>query len=60
MILKRFCTGGVQNEEDWCLKWFIAVPSVPDGGSENLSQSESATPERFCTMVSRMSKMGKL
>ena len=25
------------------------VPSVPDRGAELLSQSESATPEQFCT-----------
>jgi hypothetical protein len=36
---------------------FVVVPSVPDVGSEPLSQSESATPEMFCTGVSRLSKM---
>ena len=36
---------GVQNG-------FVVVPSVPDGGSKILSQSESATPEQFCTIVS--------
>ena len=30
-----------------CPKWFGVEPSVPDGGSENLSQSESATPENI-------------
>ena len=48
---------GVQNEIEWCPKWFGVVPSVPDEGSELLSQSECATPEQFCTIVSRLSKM---
>ena len=30
------------------------VPSVPDGGSEVLSQSERATPYKFCARVSKM------
>ena len=32
----------------------VVAPSVPDGGSKLLSQSESSTPERFCTRVSKM------
>ena len=35
---------GVQNE-------YVVVPSVPDGGSEHLSQSESATPERLVEVL---------
>ena len=34
---------------------FVVVPSVPDGGSECLSQS--ATPEHYAGRVSRMSRM---
>ncbi len=33
---------------------FGVEPSVPDGGLKLLSQSESATPERFCTRVSKL------
>ena len=42
---------GVQNV-------LVVEPSVPDGGSENLSQSESTTPEQFCIRVSRMRQTG--
>ena len=28
---------------------YVVEPSVTDGGSEHLSHSERATPERFCT-----------
>ena len=49
--LSKMRLGGVQNGE-------VVVPSVSDGGAELLSQSESAIPERFCTPVSKLSKMG--
>ena len=41
---ERYTGTGVQNEAKWCPECFVVGPSVSDGRSEFLSQSESATP----------------
>ena len=47
-VMKTECRNSVQNVQNG----EVVALSVPDGGTKYLSQSESSTPDTFCTWLS--------